>query len=204
MNQNRQQFLRLHRWQAFLRTTGLIAIALFTFHAVSSLVFSVVDLSPSSPKWELGLTLGGFLATAGIAVGLQSIQVAPPRLTGMVSGATSIGVLLFYSFGQMADQSLTWAITGAVVGFILGAGLGVWSGGRPGFWQVAIAVASTLCAYGMAFGLGTWTLAAISAGRWLLSIGLGSLTCLYLWFTRRSLAWIFHQWRRLTNNTSKP
>ncbi len=190
MNQNREQFLRLHRWQAFLRTIGLIAIALFTFHVVSSLVFSVVDLAPSSPKWELGLLLGGFLAAAGAAVGLRSF--APPRLTGLVGGATSVAILLFYSVGQMTNQNPTWAITGAVVGGVLGAGLGFWSGGRPGFWQVAIAIASTLCAYGLAFGLGIWTLAALSTGHWLLSIGLGTLTFLYLWFTQRSLAWLFH------------
>ncbi|MEO0870159.1 MAG: hypothetical protein AAFY17_17355 [Cyanobacteria bacterium J06642_11] len=196
---NQKQPLRLHHWQAFLRTLGLIAIALFTFHAVSSLVFSVMDLPPSNPKWSLALILGGFLAAAGAAVGLQSLKVAPPQLTGLVSGATSIGVLLFYSVGQMSGQDPTWAIGGAVAGVILGGSLGLWSGKRPGWWQVAIALASTLCAYGIAFGLGTWTLAALSTDRWLLGLGLGSLTFLYLWFTRRSITWIAGQWKAVNS-----
>ncbi|MBT9313460.1 hypothetical protein [Leptothoe kymatousa] len=194
MNQNRGHFLRLHHWRTFLRIIGLIAIAIFAFHAISSLVFSVVDLAPSSPKWSLTLTLAGFLALAGAAVGLQSLQVAPPRLTGLVSGAASLGILLFYSFGQLSDQNAIYAIVGAGVGLVLGGGLGYWSGGRRGFWQVAIAIASTLCAYGIAYGLGTWAFAALSTRHWPLSLLLGSLTGLYIWFTRRSLTWIYHRW----------
>ncbi|MEM6253549.1 MAG: hypothetical protein AAF821_11560 [Cyanobacteria bacterium P01_D01_bin.156] len=197
MNQNRKHSLSLHHGLKSLRIVGLMAIALFTFHALSSLVFSVLGLFPDSPDWGLALTLAGFLALAATSMGLQSIQVAPPRLTGLASGAASGGILLFYSIGQMTDQNPTWAIGGAVIGFVMGGVLGVLSGGRPGFWRVAIALSSTLCAYGLAFGLGTWTLAAMGTGRWLLSIVLGSLTFLYLWFTRRSLTWIVNQWKRL-------
>ena len=58
-------------WQVKTYTAGLAAIALFTFHAISSLVFSVVGLAPSHPNWGLALTLGGFLSVAGAAAGLQ-------------------------------------------------------------------------------------------------------------------------------------
>lgn len=194
MNQNREHRLHLQPWQKVLRTIGLVSIALFTFHAVSSLLFSVIDLSPSNPKWTLALTLAGFLTLAATAVGLQSMRIAPPRLTGLVSGAASVGILLFYSFGQMTEKDPTWATVGACTGVVLGGCLGFWSGRKPGFWQVAIALASTLCAYAIAFGLGTWTLAALSTGHWLLSIGLGALTFLYLWWTRRSIGWIYDQW----------
>ncbi|MBE9070376.1 hypothetical protein IQ260_27410, partial [Leptolyngbya cf. ectocarpi LEGE 11479] len=81
------------------QTVGLAAIALFTFHAVSSLVFSVIDLAPSSPLWGLTLTLAGFLAVAGAAVGLQSLKILPQWLTGLGSGAASGALLCFYSFG---------------------------------------------------------------------------------------------------------
>ncbi len=187
---------RLSRyWQPAVYTLGLIAIALFTFHALSSLVFSVVDLAPGNPKWSLTLTLGGFLAVAGIAVGLQPYQQIPQRLTGLVSGAFSMALLLFYSIGQLSGQQPTWAISGAIVGLIIGGSLGTWSANRRGFWQGAIAIMSSLCAYGAAFGLSTWTLAAVKVQRWDLALGLGLLTGLYLWFTQRALRWTYRQWR---------
>ena len=72
-------------------------------------------------------------------------------------------------------------------GLALGGGLGLWASKKQErrVWQAAIALTSGLCAYGMAFGLGTWTLAAGSTQRWLLALGLGVLTGLYLWLTQR-------------------
>lgn len=180
-----------------MQTVGLAAIALFTFHAISSLVFSVLDLAPSSPLWGLTLTLAGFLAVAGAAVGLQALKILPQWLTGLVSGAASGALLCFYSFGQLSGQEVSWAIAGAVVGLLGGGSLGSWAARRQGFWWVAIALTSTLCAYGFAFGLGTWTLAAITVERWFLAAGLGSVTFLYLWFIQQALGWTHRQWKRL-------
>ncbi|MEM7063529.1 MAG: hypothetical protein AAF572_10245 [Cyanobacteria bacterium P01_B01_bin.77] len=197
LSENRMQSRRRNRRQKVWQTVGLIAIALFTFHAVSSLVFSVVDLAPSSPLWGLTLTLAGFLAVAGVAVGLQSLKLLPQWLTGLVSGAASGALLCFYSFGQLTGREVSWAVAGAVVGLLAGGSLGVWAARKQGFWQVAIALTSLLCAYGFAFGLGTWTLAAVTVERWLLAAGLGSVTFLYLWFTQQALGWAYAQWRRL-------
>lgn len=183
---------RYRNWQVAFYTLGLAAIALFTFHAVSSLVFSVLGLAPSSTQWGLVLTLGGFLAVAGAAVGLQPFQRLPRRLTGLISGASSVAILGFYSFGQLSGQETTWAITGAVVGLLVGGSLGFWTARGP-----AIALISSLCAYGAAFGLGTWTLAAISVERWGLAVGLGLLTVSYLWFTQRGLQGVYGQWRKV-------
>ena len=192
---------RYRNWQVTLYTLGLAAIALFTFHAISSLVFSVLGLAPSSPQWGLALTLGGFLAVAGAAVGLQSLKRLPQRLTGLISGASSVAILGFYSFGQLSGQETTWAITGAVVGLLAGGGLGVWTVRGHG---CAIALISSLCAYGAAFGLGAWTLTAISVERWGLAIGLGVLTGLYLWFTQRGLQMVYCQWRRTIVDSRHP
>ncbi|ESA38582.1 hypothetical protein N836_32095 [Leptolyngbya sp. Heron Island J] len=187
-------------WQATAYTAGLIAIALFTFHAISSLVFSALGLAPSSPQWGLTLTLGGFLAIAGAAVGIQSLQGLPRRLTGMVSGAASLAILGFYSFGQLSEQDTVWAIAGAVVGLFVGGSCGFWTAGKQRVGGSAIALISSLCAYGAAFGVGSWTLAAINTQRWMLAAGLGVLTALYLWCTQRGLLQAYHQWQHELSN----
>ena len=187
MDQMRGYFLRR---RGAISVVGLVAIALFTAHALSSLVFSVLGLAPSSPQWGLALTLGSFLAIAGAAAGLQSRL--PQRLARLISGAFSVALLGFYTVGQLTGQQAVWAITGAVLGLMVGGGLGFVSG--SGFWRVAIALTSGLCAYGAAFGFGSWTLAAIGVQRWGLALGLGLLTGLYLWFTRQALGMAYRQW----------
>lgn len=191
MGQMRGYFFRFFRRRAVISAIGLVAIALFTAHALSSLVFSVLGLAPSSPQWGLALTLGGFLAIAGAAAGLQTRL--PHRLARLISGAFSVALLGFYTVGQLTGQQASWAITGAVLGLVVGGGLGFVSG--SGFWQVAIALTSSLCAYGAAFGFGSWALAAIGVQRWGLALGLGLLTVLYLWFTRQALGMAYRQWR---------
>lgn len=179
-------------------TVGLVAIALFTFHAISSLVFSVLGLAPSHPEWGLLLTLGSFLMVAGAAVGLQTLNILPQRLMGLVSAGASVALLGFYSWGQLSGKQSTWAITGAIIGLLLGSGLGVWSANKRGFWRIAIALMSTLCAYGAVFGLGSWAMAAADVQYWGWALGLGGLTCLYLWFTQRAVIWIYRQWRQFS------
>ena len=183
-----------HYYRHFLRHQGwyvlLAAIALFAFHAVSTLVFSVLGLSPSSSQWGLALVLGSFLALAGGAAGLRSKRL-PPRLTSMVSGALSFAVLGFFSAGQLGAQAPKWAVIGAVIGGAIGAIIGFCTARRSGFWQSAIALCGGLCAYGAAFGFGTWMFAAITVNRWMLAGVMGLLTGLYLWFTRRALGWSY-------------
>ncbi|MEO1507367.1 MAG: hypothetical protein AAFU84_06945 [Cyanobacteria bacterium J06633_23] len=186
MGQMRGYFLRC---RGAISVIGLVAIALFTVHALSSLVFAVLGLAPSSPQWGLALTLGSFLAIAGAAAGLPRL---PQRLARPISGAFSIALLGFYTVGQLTGQQASWAITGAVLGLVVGGGLGFASG--SGFWRVAIALTSSLCAYGAAFGFGSWALAAIGVQRWGLALGLGLLTGLYLWFTRQALGMAYRKW----------
>ena len=129
-----------HYYRHFLRHQGwyvlLAAIALFAFHAVSTLVFSVLGLSPSSSQWGLALVLGSFLALAGGAAGLRSKRL-PPRLTSMVSGALSFAVLGFFSAGQLGAQAPKWAVIGAVIGGAIGAIIGFCTARRSGFWALS-------------------------------------------------------------------
>ena len=183
-------------WQVAIYTIGLGAIALFTFHAISSLVFSAIGLAPSNPQWRLTLTLGGFLAVAGAAAGLHSVTPIPRWLTGLVSGASSLAILCFYGFGQLSGQQSQWAIAGAVIGLIGGGSWGVWTAGHRGVGRAAIALISSLCAYGMVFGLASWSLAAINVQHWGLAMVLGLLMALYLWFTQQALKRAYRQWRQ--------
>ncbi|MBT9318003.1 hypothetical protein [Leptothoe spongobia] len=189
MGQNYRRFLRRQGWSIPV----LVAIALFAFHAISTLVFSVLGLAPSSPQWGLTIILGSFLAFAGAAAGLHTLKPFPLRLTGLISGMSSLAILGFYSFGQLSGQNPKWAVVGAVVGAIIGAGFGFWAARQSGIWQSAIALCGGLCAYGVAFGVGTWVPAAIKVGRWDIALVLGLLTGLYLWFTRRALGWAYRQ-----------
>ncbi|EKV00143.1 hypothetical protein Lepto7375DRAFT_2241 [Leptolyngbya sp. PCC 7375] len=186
---------RRHNWQMTLRVAGLVAIALFTFHALSSLLFGVLGLAPSSPQWSLALILGSFLAIAGATVGMQSLKFIPQRLTGLVSGASSIAILAAFSLGALSGHQAEGVLIGAIAGLIIGGWGGFCTGHRQGFWQVAIALISSLCAYGTAFGLSSWAWAAATTQRWPIAIGLGVCTALYLWFTQQGLTWVYHQWQ---------
>lgn len=194
---------RRHNWQMTLRAAGLVAIALFTLHALSSLIFGVLGLAPSSPRWSLALILGSFLSIAGATVGMQSLTFIPPRLTGLVSGASSIAILAAFSLGRLSGQQAKGVLIGAVTGLIVGGILGFWTAHGQKFWRVAIVLVSSLCAYGTAFGLSSWAWAAATTQRWPIAIGLGLVTALYLWFTHQGLTWVYHQWQHEIKRETK-
>ena len=120
-------------WHGRVYTVGLVAIALFTIHALASLIFDIIGLAPSSPQWAAVLFLCGFLALAGTAVGLQSLNSSPQRLTGLVSGASSMALLGTYSVRELMGQRASWALVGAGMGLIIGGTLGFWTARRQGF-----------------------------------------------------------------------
>lgn len=90
---------------------------------------------------------------------------------------------------------MQWVLVGAVMELIIGGALGFWTAHRQGFCQIALALISSLCTYGTAFGLSSWTMAAITTQHWGLGVGMGILTSFYLWLTQRSLKWTYHQWQ---------
>ncbi|MEO1592516.1 MAG: hypothetical protein AAFU71_14680 [Cyanobacteria bacterium J06632_22] len=188
-----------------LQGLGLLAMALYTFHGISALLFSVLGLAPSSPTWNLVLLLGGMLAVSGIAISLQTFRLplGLRQAAGVLSGASSGAVLGFYTLGQLSGQVALWAFVGAAVGGSLLGSLALWAYGsaQVGAWRrffgLAIAVSSSLCTYAMAFGIGTWMFAALSTTRWVLAIPLGLATGLYLWLTQRVLVWVYRQWRKI-------
>ena len=160
------------RVETIVVMAGWGAIALFTFHVISTLLFAVLGLAPSSPNWSFVPILGGVLAIAGAGVGALSFRLSRigSWVSGVVAAAAAGAVLGFFSGGQLTGQKFHWAVTGAVGGSIALGFIGNWAfRSKPGrirvFLQVAIALIGCFCAYGVAFGLGVWTLAAVTTGR---------------------------------------
>lgn len=197
---NHLQSQRLKVLWLVLQGVGLLAIATSTFSIISSLLFGVLGLAPSSPDWHLALLVAFVFSLAGAAVGIQTFKTPYFRQMGIISGITTGAILGFYNAGQF-NQEAALAIGGAIVGSLLGGVLAVWTyRPQPGRAQhligVAIAIVSTFCAYGAAFGLGAWTLMALSTYHWGLALVLALPTGLYLWLTQRSLTWTYRQWRQ--------
>lgn len=187
-------------WVTALQGLAWVAIASLAFSAVSTLLFGVLGLAPSNPDWHLVPLLGGVLALAGAAVGIQTLKPSKTYLMGIVSGLTSGAIFGFYHAGQWS-QNISWAVGGAILGGLLGGALAEWAyRPQPGpgqyFLGVAIAIVSAFCAYGTAFGLGAWALMALSTQHWGLAILLTLPAGLYLWLTQRALTWIYRQWRK--------
>ncbi|PZD73922.1 hypothetical protein C1752_01642 [Acaryochloris thomasi RCC1774] len=197
---NHRHSRQLKVWFTALQGLGLVAIASLTFSIISTILFGLLGLAPSHPDWHLVPLSGGVLALAGIAVGIQTLKPSKTYLMGIVSGLASGAILGFYHAGQLS-QEISWAVGGAILGGLLGGALAEWAyRPQPGlgqyFFGVAIAIVSTLCAYGTAFGFGAWTLMAVSTQHWGLAFLLTLPTGLYLWLTQRSLRWIYRQCRK--------
>ncbi len=183
-----------------LLVTGLCFAVLFAFHALSVLMFAVIGLVPSSPNWSKGLILAGVLAIAAITLCLQSLTARQSlyRSLGTISSAASGAVLGVFVSGRINGQQLSWAVAGLIIGGLLFGAVAFWSYGvrkseSRRLVGGAIALINGLCAYALAFGLGSWFFAALTANSWILASILGIATFLSLLATRRSLS-VFVQW----------
>ncbi|MGB3787902.1 MAG: hypothetical protein WA949_07825 [Phormidesmis sp.] len=183
-----------------LLVTGLGCAVLFAFHALSVLMFAVLGLVPSSPNWSKGLILAGVLAIASTTVCLQSLttQQSLYRLLGTISSIASGAILGVFVSGRISEQQLSWVVVGLTIGGLLFGAVAFWSYGvrkseSRRLVGGAIALINGLCAYTLAFGLGTWFFAALTVNSWILSGILGIATSLSLLATRRSLT-VFVRW----------
>ena len=120
-----------------IKWVGLAVIALPTFHIVSTLLFAVLGLAPSSSRWSLSLTFAGVLAVIGFAIGLQSKLVRRQQrskvtdtlqvLVGTVSGVASGALLGFFIGGQLGKQQTLWAVVGLAIGAVGFGSLAMWA-----------------------------------------------------------------------------
>ena len=88
---------------------SLIAVAIITivivFHAVSQMIFGVIDRTYESPVWVYGIALSISLALAGIACAAMSLAKKGSifkRISTIISGATSGAILGFFYGGTIA------------------------------------------------------------------------------------------------------
>lgn len=183
---------------------GLVAIALPTFHALSTLIFAVLGLSPSSKTWPLALTLATVLSVSGAMTGLQQLPFTKRLSTPMaiVSGLASGAVLGLFTAGMLSDQDTAWSVAGLVCGSLLLGGIAAWAyvqssrgesfRGKSSyrinrFFCSAITLTGGLCAYAAAFGFGVWTWATLTGGQLGLCGLLALTTTFYLWCSRRAI-----------------
>lgn len=194
-----------------LSLLGLGLVALVAIHAVSTLLFSVLGLSISSPSWPFVPRLAGVLAIATGAITVQSFSYSRQqqcrrlimyRISGLLSGLASGAVLGFFYVGSWKGNHIVWAFGGLAAGSVLLGLLAVLVYGAQDrkedlvrvtrrtivfrWLGVAIALTSSICAYGFAYGLGAWAWSALHTGRLGLAIVLGGLSLLSLWCVRRS------------------
>ncbi|MEM8502324.1 MAG: hypothetical protein AAF716_04145 [Cyanobacteria bacterium P01_D01_bin.1] len=173
---------------------GLCFATLFTFHALSVLMFAALGQMPGSPHWSKVVFLVGVLVIASIAVCWQSFAVRQPlyRCLGTVSSTASGAVLGTFVAGRASGEQIAWAVVGVVGGCLALGVIAFWAydARRSKSRQLvgrAIAVINGLCAYTVAFGVGAWFLAALAASAWILASILGIVTLLFLFATRRAL-----------------
>ncbi|MEL6901890.1 MAG: hypothetical protein AAFP07_13120 [Cyanobacteria bacterium J06606_4] len=183
------------RSQTLLLLFLLIGVGWPMFSALSTLLFAVMGLSPSSPTWLYALALGGMLSLAGLFTGLQGLKrfSAWQKRFHTVSGTFSGAVLGLFTFGLLSEEKLGWTVFGLVLGSLALTGLAQWSGGPPRsfwrrFWRCTISLSGTFCNYAVAFGFSVWAWAALAAGELLLLMLMGAIALLYLWLTRLSLS----------------
>lgn len=157
-------------------------------------MFAVLGQIPGTPNWLKGLILTGILAIASTTVCLQSLTTRQPlyRWLGTISSAASGAVLGVFVAGRIGGQQIFWIMAGLGVGCLLFGAIAFWSySGQISESRrlvgSAIALINGLCTYTLAFGLGTWLFAALTAESWLLASILGIATLLALFAARRSL-----------------
>lgn len=165
------------------------------FSALSTLLFAVMGLSPSSPNWLQALSLAGMLSVAGLFTGLQGLKrfSAWQRRFHTISGAFSGAVLGLFTFGLLSEEKLGWTVFGLILGSLALSSLAQWSGGLPRsfwrrFWRCTILLSGTFCNYAVAFGFSVWAWAALAAGKLFLLLLMSAIALLYLWLTRLSLS----------------
>ena len=171
---------------------SLIAVAFITsilvFHAVSQMIFGVIERTPESPVWVYGIVLSISLAIAGIASTAMSLakkKTIFKRITTIISGATSGAILGFFYGGTAAGKNPQVAITSAVIGALIMAICSFYF--KKGFIPIALSVAGTIYSYGFGFLVGTRAIAFLSTQNLIWGFGLSFLSLTYIGFTLISL-----------------
>ena len=172
---------------------SLIAVAFITtiivFHAISQMIFGVIERTPESPVWVYGIALSMSLAMAGIACTAMSLakkKTILKRITTIISGATSGAILGFFYGGTAAGgKNPQVAITFALIGALIMAISSFYF--KKGFIPITLSVAGTIYSYGFGFLVGTRAIAFLSTQNLIWGFGLTFLSLIYIGLTIISL-----------------
>lgn len=159
------------------------------FWVVSTLVFWVLGIAPSSPNWAVLVALIVVLFTAGATIGSQRLDptVAVGRTRATVSSALSGGLIGFYGAATVSGDRPGWTTAGTL---LLATGAGAVSntahrdatpvGEGTSLVRLVVLSFASVAGYGAAFVAAAWTIFAIDAGRWLLACGLALASAIAL------------------------
>lgn len=178
--------------QYFIRFIVMIGVVVIEKEVITNLLFGALGKTWEDSAWPFIILLLILLAT----IGVLSVPAYLPKyitrklpiawIVGMLNGA----VLGFYYGGAFSDNHPVMALLGGVCGAALLSCLPLIKR-LQALTKIGIATAGTIATYGFSFYLGTWAIAALSIGRWVLMIGLGVITLFYLWLTTQQIFQLF-------------
>lgn len=175
--------------------TFLISVAFLTtiivFHAVSQMIFGVIERTSESPIWIYGLALSISLGLAGIACVTMSLareKSTLKRIATILCGATSGAILGFFYGGTAAGgKNPQVAIASAVIGALIMAATSLYF--KRGFIEVMLSLSGTVATYGFAFLIGTRAIAFLSTQNLIWGFCLSFLSLSYIGLTLISLGY---------------
>lgn len=157
---------------------------IIVFHAVTQMIFGVIERTPQSPIWNYAIALSTSLGIAGVACTLGSLarqKSTLQRIATILSGATSGAILGFFYGGSAAGgKNPQAAIASAVIGALIMAATSFYF--KKGFIPVILSVSGTVTTYGFAFLIGTRGIAFLSTQNliWGFCLSFLSLICIGL------------------------
>ncbi|MDY6900375.1 MAG: pentapeptide repeat-containing protein [Cyanobacteriota bacterium] len=178
---------------------SLIIIVLVTtsifFHAVSQMVFGVIERTPESPVWAYAIALLTILTIAGIASAVTSLvnkKSIYHRIFKIISGTASGAILGFFYGGTAAGGKNPQV---AIISAILGALIMVISCFlfKRGFIAITLSIGGAVTNYGFAFLVGTRAIAFLSTQNFIWGFFLSFLSLTYIGLTLISLRYTYKE-----------
>ncbi|MEO1374246.1 MAG: pentapeptide repeat-containing protein [Cyanobacteria bacterium J06635_10] len=175
--------------------TFLISVACITaiivFHAVSQMIFGVIERTPESPIWSYAVALSISLGLAGITcVTMRAAREKSflKRIATILSGVTSGAILGFFYGGTAAGgKNPQLAIVSAVIGALIMAATSFYF--KRGFIPIILSVSGTVASYGFAFLIGTRAIAFLSTQNLIWGFCLSFLSLIYIGLTLITLCY---------------
>ena len=178
----------------FLTATALITTIVF-FHAVSQMVFGVIERTPESPVWVFAIALLISLAITGIASAAMSFareKIILHRIFTTISGVVSGAIIGFFYGGTAAGgKNPQIAIISAILaGLIMMISCFLF---RREFIEITLSIGGAVANYGFAFLVGTRAIAFFSTQNFIWGFCLSFLSLTYIGLTLISLRYSFKE-----------